>query len=62
MRQNIQSLNAVAGQQDQVQQYARQLAAMESRLATLRDNESALRKKSATLQADLNTLFERADF
>jgi hypothetical protein len=62
MRQNIQSLNAVAGQQDQVQQYARQLAGMESRLATLRDNESDLRKKGATLQADLNTLFEKADF
>ncbi len=62
LRQNIQSLNAVAGQQDQVQQYARQLATMESRLATLRDNESALRKKKAQLQADLNTLIEKADF
>jgi hypothetical protein len=62
MRQNIQSLNAVAGQQEQVQQYARQLAAMESKLATLRDNESALRKKKAQLQADLNTLIEKADF
>jgi hypothetical protein len=62
MRQNIQSLNAVAGQQDQVQQYARQLAVMESKMATLRDTESALRKKSATLQAELNALFEKADF
>ncbi len=62
LRRNIQSLNAVAGQQDQVQQYARQLAALESRLATLRDNESDLRKKKAQLQADLNSLFEKADF
>lgn len=62
LRQNIQSLNAVAGQQDQVQQYARKLAALEARLATLRDNESDLRKKKAQLQADLNSLFEKADF
>jgi hypothetical protein len=62
LRQNIQSLNAVAGQQDQVQQYARQLAAMESKLATLRDNESDLRKKKTQLQADLDALFEKADF
>jgi hypothetical protein len=62
MRQNIQSLNAVAGQQDQVQQYARQLAATESKLATLRDSESALRKKSAALQAELNSLIDKADF
>jgi hypothetical protein len=62
VRKNIQSLNAVAGQQDQVQQYARQLAVTESRLATLRDNESALKKKKAQLQADLNTLIEKADF
>lgn len=62
LRQNIQSLNAVAGQQDQVQQYARQLAAMESKLAALRDTESALSKKKTQLQADLNTLIEKADF
>jgi hypothetical protein len=62
LRQNIQSLNAVAGQQDQVQKYARQLASMESKLATLRDNESDLRKKKTQLQADLNSLFDKADF
>ena len=62
LRQNIQSLNAVAGQQDQVQQYARQLATTESRLATLRDNENDLRKKKTQLQADLNSLIEKADF
>lgn len=62
LRQNIQSLNAVAGQQDQVQQYARQLAATESRLAALRDNENDLRKRKTQLQADLNSLIEKADF
>ena len=37
LRQNIESLNRVSGQQEQVQQYARQLAAQESQLAALRD-------------------------
>ena len=61
-RKNIQSLNAVAGQQDQVQQYARQLAAAETRLATLRDQEGDLLKKGAQLQSELNGLIEKADF
>jgi chromosome segregation ATPase len=62
LRQNIESLRPVSGQQDQVQQYARQLAEAETRLAALRDSESDLRKKKAQLQADLNTLIEKADF
>jgi hypothetical protein len=61
-RQNIQSLNAVAGQQDLVQQYARELAAAESKLAGLRDRESELRKQQAQRQAELNSLIENADF
>jgi Fe2+ transport system protein FeoA len=62
LRSNIDSLNRVAGQQDQVQQYARQLAASEARLATLRDTESQLRRKKTALQGELNTLIEKADF
>ncbi len=62
MRENINSLRQVSGQQDQVQQYARQLADMETKLAALRDSESDLRKKKAQLQADLNTLIDKADF
>ena len=61
-RENIRSLNAVAGQQDQVQQYARQLAAAETRLAALRDQESDLSKKRAQLQGELNALIEKAAF
>lgn len=61
-RQNIQSLNAVAGQQDLVQQYARELAAAESKLAGLRDRESELRKQQTQLHAELNSLIENADF
>lgn len=61
-RQNIQSLNAVAGQQDLVQRYARELAAAESKLAGLRDRESELRKQQTQLHAELNSLIENADF
>ena len=62
MRSNIESLNRVTGQQEQVQQYARQLAAAEARLATLRDTQSALQKKKAALDADLNSLLDRLEF
>jgi hypothetical protein len=62
LRKNLQSLNSVPGQQDQVQQYARQLAASEARLATLRDNRSQLQRKKAALQGELNGLIEKADF
>jgi hypothetical protein len=62
LRQNIDSLRNVAGQQDLVQQYARQLATNETQLAALRDKENDLRKKKSTLEAQLNGLIERADF
>lgn len=62
VRSNIQSLNNVSGQQDLVQQYARQLSSIETKLAGLRDSQNELRRKKATLEAELNTLIERADF
>jgi hypothetical protein len=62
LRSNIESLNRVSGQQDQVQQYARQLAAAETRLAALRDTQSDLRKKKAALDGELNSLMERIEF
>ena len=61
-RRNIESLRNVAGQQDLVQQYARQLAAAEVKLAGLRDQESALQRKKTTLEAELNGLIEKAEF
>jgi len=61
-RRNIESLRNVAGQQDLVQQYARQLAAAEAKLAGLRDQESALQKKKTSLEAELNGLLEKAEF
>jgi hypothetical protein len=62
LRSNIESLNRVTGQQDQVQQYARQLAAAETKLAALRDTQSDLRKKKAALESELNSLMERIEF
>lgn len=62
LRQNIASLNAVSGQQDQVQKYARQLAAQETQLAALRDRASQLKKQKAALESNLNSLIEKLDF
>ncbi len=62
LRSNMESLNRVSGQQDQVQQYARQLAAAETKLAALRDTQSDLRKKKAALDSELNSLMERIEF
>ncbi len=61
-RANIQSLNAVSGQQELVQQYARQLASAETSLGTLRDRQAHLRRTRATLESDLNSLMDRIDF
>jgi len=62
VRSNIQSLNNVSGQQELVQQYAKQLAGIESKLAALRDTQAQLRRTRATLESDLNSLMERIDF
>jgi hypothetical protein len=62
LRQNIDSLNRVSGQQEQVQQYARQLTAQEVRLAGLRDRQAELRTKKAALESELNSLIEKMDF
>ena len=62
VRANIQSLNAVKNQQDLVQQYASQLAANETKMAALRDQQSNLKRKKTTLESELNTLMEKMDF
>lgn len=62
IRQNIQSLNQVSGQQDQVQKYARQLATQEAALAASRDRWSALSKQKAAEETTLNTLIEKLSF
>lgn len=62
IRQNINSLNQVSGQQQQVQTYARQLATQESQLASLRDQLSELQRKREAAMAELNTLLESIGF
>ena len=62
VRRNIQSLNNVAGQQQQVQTYARQLDAQEQQLAGLRDKQAELQKKRSALQTDLDKLVEALTF
>jgi hypothetical protein len=62
IRSNIQSLNNVSGQQELVQQYARQLASVETKLAALRDTQSQLRHARTTLESDLSSLMEKTDF
>ena len=61
-RKNIESLRNVAGQQNLVQQYAGQLAAVEVKLAALRDQQGELQRKKAALDAELNALIEKAEF
>ena len=62
MRQNIDSLNKVSGQQQQVQAYARQLAEQETRLAGLRDRAAELRKKRSAAQTELDGLVANLRF
>ena len=45
-----------------MQQYARQLASAEVKLAGLRDLDSALQRKKTTLDGELNGLIEKAEF
>ena len=62
VRQNLQSLNQVAGQQESVQRYATQLAQLESKIATLNDQQSETANKKATLTTELDNLVERLSF
>jgi hypothetical protein len=62
IRRNIQSLNSVSGQQQQVQNYARQIDAAEQQLATLRDRQAELKKKKAALESELSRLIESLSF
>ena len=62
IRQNIQSLNQVSGQQEQVQKYARQLATQETQLAGMRDQDSDLKRQKTAAESNLNGLIEKLDF
>jgi hypothetical protein len=62
VRRNIQSLNAVSGQQQQVQTYARQLDQFEQQQATLRDRQAALAKQKTGLQSELDRMIAALSF
>jgi hypothetical protein len=62
IRENLSSLNRVAGQQDQVQKYAKQLSDQEAQLSALRDRQSELRKQKNALEAELSALVEKMEF
>ncbi len=62
LRENIRTLNNVAGQQEQVQKYARQLATQEGLLASLRDRQSDERRKKTALESELGKLIETMEF
>lgn len=62
IRQNIDSLNRVSGQQAQVQAYARQLEEQEKQLAVLRDQAAQQDRELAKLRIELNQAIEAAEF
>jgi hypothetical protein len=62
IRRNIESLNNVSGQQQQVQNYARQLDAHEQQWAALRDRQADLQKKKTALSAELDKLIDGLTF
>jgi hypothetical protein len=62
LRQNINTLRNVAGQQEQVNRYAADLAKGDIRITQLRDRLSELRRRKATLENELNALIEKLEF
>lgn len=62
LRMNIQTLHSVAGQQDQVSNYATQLAKKENEIQDLHARLDDARKRQATLEEELATLVEKLSF
>jgi hypothetical protein len=62
VRKNLESLNRVSGQQEAVQKYAAQLTQMETRIATLNDQQSETANKGAALKAELDGVIEKMTF
>ncbi len=62
IRRNIESLNNVSGQQQQVQNYAKQIDDHERQLATLRDRQAELQKQKDAMEAELAKLIEALSF
>lgn len=62
IRQNLNSLNNVNGQQEQVQKYARQLAEIDGAIAASRDKSSDAKKKKTGVETALNRAVENLAF
>jgi len=62
LRQNIQTLNNVNGQQDQVQTWSRDLAGQEVQFAKLRDQAAALDKQKTDLSQKLDEMITKLEF
>jgi hypothetical protein len=62
IRQNLNSLNRVSGQQDLVQRYVTQLSQGDTQLAQLRDRQAEQRKRAMALQAEVNAMIEKLEF
>jgi hypothetical protein len=62
LRKNIESLNRVSNQYQQVQEYARQLGALEQKLTGLRDHQAELQKKKTALQHELDETIASLSF
>jgi hypothetical protein len=62
IRQNLNSLNRVSGQQEMVQRYATELAKGDASMISLRDRLAEVRKRRAALEAELNSLVEKLEF
>jgi hypothetical protein len=62
LRENIRSLNSVSGQEQQVQRYARDLAARETKIVELRDQAQAEQQKKAALESELNAFLATVTF
>ncbi len=62
LRENLRSLGAVSGQEQLVQQYARQLAEAEAALLRLRTEETAAAQRLQESESQLAALIERLEF
>ena len=62
VRQNLSSLNGIAGQQALVQKYATQLSQLEQSISSLRDHQSELAGKKTALLTELDQQLEKLSF
>ncbi|MCX6607951.1 MAG: hypothetical protein NTV52_30790 [Acidobacteria bacterium] len=62
LRENIRSLNSVSGQAQQVQRYASDLSARETKIVELRDQAQAERQKKGGLESELNGFLATVTF